>query len=60
MSMQYKTQRIAINRLITPQGVISPALIELDGDRVVAYQKLDRELPFTEWRGGEMVLAGET
>lgn len=56
MSSQSEKHRIAINRLFTPQGVISPAVVELCDGKIVAYSRLDRELPFTEWRGGEMTI----
>jgi len=58
MDAQTSSRRIAVNRLTTPDGVISPAWIELNGDRVVAYRHLDRELPFTEWVGGDMRIEG--
>lgn len=52
-------RRIAVNRLFTPEGVVRPAAIELDGERVVAYRRLNRELPFTEWVGGDMRISGD-
>jgi len=49
-------QRIAVRRLFTPHGVISPAVVELEEGRIVAYSKLESELPFTYWRGGDIHL----
>lgn len=58
-TQQNHIKRVAINRLITPKGIISPAVVELSDGKIVGYFKLEKELPFTEWRGGEMVLTDE-
>lgn len=49
-------RRIAVNRLFTQHGVISPAVVEMDDGKIVGYYKLEKEMPFTEWRGGEMTI----
>lgn len=49
-------RRIAVNKLITQDGTISPAMVEIEGTKVNCYGRLSREIAFTEWLGGSAVI----
>lgn len=53
-------KRFAVSRLHLPGGrVLCNQVIEVGADGRVAYYPLERELPFTEWRGGDYYLKEE-
>ena len=54
------SKRIAVNSVVKANStVLSPAVIEFEGDAVVNVYPLERELPFTEWLGGTVTLQEE-
>lgn len=51
-----RLRKVAAHRLVTAEGELRMAVVEIDNGVVTAYRHLDGEEPFTEWAGGEIVL----
>ena len=51
-----RRRKVAAHRLITSEGELPMAVVEIACGVVTAYRHLDGEEPFTEWVGGEIVL----
>ena len=53
-------RRIGANDVITPDGeILSPAVVEIDNGMVQQWNRLDMEMPFTEWIGGTIELQAD-
>uniref|UniRef100_A0AB33IXY2 Uncharacterized protein n=1 Tax=Prevotella sp. GTC17254 TaxID=3236794 RepID=A0AB33IXY2_9BACT len=54
-----RIKRIAVNRLLVDGVTICPAVVELQGERVLSFCSLTEELALTEWLGGTLQLVKE-
>lgn len=51
---------VAANHVILPDGKeLSPGVVEIDGNTVVRFYRLEQEQPFTEWLGGTIRIVEE-
>lgn len=54
--MSKSVRRFAAHRIISPQGVIAPGVVTIQGSEVVACNPLEGEEPATEWIGGDITI----
>lgn len=47
-----RIRRLAANSVVSDDNVFEPGVVEIESGRVVAYYKLEAEMPNTEWLGG--------
>lgn len=51
---------VAANHVILSDGKeLSPGVVEIDGNTVVRFYRLEQEQPFTEWLGGTIRIVEE-
>lgn len=57
--LSQRIKRIAVNTLLVDELSIHPAVVELQGNRVLSFQPLTEEIAMTEWVGGTLRLKKE-
>ena len=55
-----RIRRVAVNRGIADGETVSPCVLEIEDGKIIDFYHFTGELPFTEWKGGTVVLSKTT
>ncbi len=55
-----RIRRVAVNRVIADGETVSPCVLEIEDGKIIDFYHFTGELPFTEWKGGTVVLSKTT